>query len=97
MTGTQTEAKEHFISNYCDDFKKTLKDVEQFVKEKITKAQRKQKDGYDVRNNVDKSRSFNGDLVWLNNPKGWSQKFHLQWCMPYKVLNRLGGISCTAN
>jgi hypothetical protein len=97
MTGTQTEAKEQFISNYCDELEKTLKDVERFMKEKITEAQRKQKDGYDVRNNVDKSRSFKeGDLVWLNNPavpKGRSRKFHLQWCGPYKVLDRLGGMN----
>ena len=64
------------------------------MKEKISEAQRKQKKGYDDRNNIDKSTPFKvGDRVWLNDtavPKGLSRKFHLQWSGPYTVLNRLG-------
>jgi hypothetical protein len=81
LMGTQTEAKEQFISNYCDELEKSLKDVQRFVKEKISEAQRKQKKGYDDRNNIDKSTPFKvGDRVWLNDtavPKGLSRKFHL--------------------
>ena len=95
LMGTQTEAKEQFISNYCDELEKSMKDVQRVVKENISEAQRKQKKGYDNRNNLDKSAPFKvGDRVWLNDtavPKGLSRKFHLQWSGPYTVLNRLGG------
>ncbi|CAB3998766.1 Retrovirus-related Pol poly from transposon [Paramuricea clavata] len=82
VMGTQTEAKEQFISNYCDELETSLKDVQRFVKEKISEAQRKQIKGYDDRNNIDKSTPFKvGDRVWLNDtvvPKGLSRKFQLQ-------------------
>ncbi|CAB4041790.1 Retrovirus-related Pol poly from transposon, partial [Paramuricea clavata] len=54
----QTEAKEQFISNYFDAFEKSLKDVQRLVKEMISEAQKKQKKGYDYRNNIDKSTLF---------------------------------------
>jgi hypothetical protein len=60
--GTQTEAKEQFISNYCDELEKSLKDVQRFVKEKISEAQRKQKKGYDDRNNIDKSTPLRWEI-----------------------------------
>ena len=80
--GTQTEAKEQFILNYCDELEKSMKDVQRIVKGKISDAQRKQEKGYDDCNNLDKSPPIKvGDRVWLNNtavPKGLSQKFNLQ-------------------
>ena len=65
LMGTQTEAKEQFISNYCDELEKSLKDVQHFMKEKNSEAQRKKKKGYDDRNNViDQSTPFKvGDRV----------------------------------
>jgi hypothetical protein len=35
--GTQTEANEQFISNYCDELEKSLKDVQHFVKERLVR------------------------------------------------------------
>ena len=79
------------------ELEKSLKDVQRFVKEKISEAQRKQKKGYDDRNNIDKSTPFKvGDRVWVNDtavPKRAKSKvpLHLQWSGPYMVLNCLGG------
>ena len=91
------EAKEQFISNYCDELEKTLKDVHVSITTKMNVAQRKQKNGYYEHNDVHQSTSFEqGDRVWLNNqavPKGLSRKFHLPWAGPYVVLSRLGDVN----
>ena len=87
LMSTPAEAREKFISNYCDELEKTLKDVQRVVRKNIGEAQRKQKKAYDCRNSVKKETPFKqGDRVWLNNtavPKGLSQKFHQQWAGPY--------------
>ena len=56
--GTQVEAKETFISNYCDELEMTLNDVQRVVKENVSEAQRKQKKGYDDRNKLDPGVPF---------------------------------------
>ena len=64
LIGTQVEAKDKFISNYCDELEKTLNDVQRVVRENISEAQRKQKKGYDDRNKLDQGVPFKeGDLV----------------------------------
>ena len=64
---TPAEAREKFISNYCDELEKTLKDVQRVVRKNIGEAQRKQKKAYDCRNSVEKETPFKqGDRVWLN-------------------------------
>ena len=76
LIGTQVEAKEKFISNYCDELEKTLNDVQRVVRENISEAQRKQKKGYDDRNKLDQGVPFKeGDLVWLmNSPERFEPK-----------------------
>ncbi|CAB4041949.1 Retrovirus-related Pol poly from transposon [Paramuricea clavata] len=80
LMNTETEVKEQFISNYCDELEKTLKDIHRSIKTNIDVAQSKQKKGYDEHNDVDRSTALKeGDRVWLNNkavPKGLSRKFH---------------------
>ena len=89
------EAKEQFISNYCDQLEKTLKDIHDSITTKMNVAQKKK--GYDEHNDVYQSTSFEqGNRVWLNNqavPKGLSRKFHLPWEGPYVVLSRLGNVN----
>ena len=97
LMNTETEVKEQFISNYCDELEKTLKDVHRSIKTNIDVAQSKQKKGYDEHNDVDRSTSLKeGDRVWLNNkavPKGLSRKFHSPWTGPYVVIKRLGKVN----
>jgi hypothetical protein len=80
LMNTETEVKEQFISNYCDELEKTLKDVHHSIKTNIEVTQSKQKKGYDEHNDVNQSTSLKeGNQVWLNNkavPKGSSRKFH---------------------
>ena len=87
LMNTETEVKEQFISNYCDELEKTLKDVHRSIRTNIDVAQSKQKKGYDEHNDVDRSTSLKeGDRVWLNNkavPKCLSRKFHSPWTGPY--------------
>jgi hypothetical protein len=94
---TETEVKEQFISNYCDELEKTLKDVHRSIKTNIDVAQSKQKKGYDEHNDVDRCTSLKeGDRVWLNNkavPKGLRRKFHTPWTGPYVVIKRLGKVN----
>ncbi|CAB4040108.1 Retrovirus-related Pol poly from transposon, partial [Paramuricea clavata] len=97
LMNTETEVKEQFISNYCDELEKTLKDVHRSIKTNIDVAQSKQKKGYDEHNDVDRSTALKeGDRVWLNNkavPKGLSRKFHSPWTGPYVVIKRLGKVN----
>ncbi|CAB4035990.1 Retrovirus-related Pol poly from transposon 412 [Paramuricea clavata] len=97
LMDTETEVKEQFISNYCDELEKTLKDVHRSIKTNIDVAQSKQKKGYDEHNDVDRSTALKeGDRVWLNNkavPKGLSRKFHSPWTGPYVVIKRLGKVN----
>ena len=97
LMSTPAEARGKFISNYCDELEKTLKDVQRVVRKNIGEAQRKHKKAYDCRIVSRKRRHSSKtpfkDRVWLNNtavPKGLSRKFHQQWAGPYKVLSRLG-------
>ena len=87
LMNNKPEAKEQFISNYCDELEKTLKDVHREIKTKIDVAQSRQKKGYDEHNDDDQSTPLKeGDRVWLNNkavPKGLSREFHSPWTGPY--------------
>ena len=94
LMSTPLDVQEQFISNYCDELEKTLKDVQVSITTKINEAQRRQKQSYDDRNSVNQSKPFKkGDRVWLNDqavPKGLCRKFHLHWAGPYVVLSQLG-------
>jgi hypothetical protein len=87
LMNTETEVKEQFISNYCDELEKTLKDVHRSIKTNIDVPQSKQKKGYDEHNDVD--QGTNNKAV----PKGLSRKFHSRWTEPYVLIKRLGKVN----